>query len=135
MHTGYWLVSGWGSLVATSHLSQGFGMICQGLRPRHPLRANYHDLGEITGFIAILGRSTVQKSVIRNGKTQEILQLSELGRILFNLLRVSDAKGSSLHRNKQVLGLNFWLGYQKTVGADLGARRWYYVGGEVPLGC
>lgn len=75
-------------------------MICQGLRPRHPLRANYHDLGEIAGFIAILGRSTVQKSVIRNGKTQEILQLSELGRILFNLLRVSDAKGSSLHRNK-----------------------------------
>lgn len=100
-------------MVATSHLSQGLGMMCQGLRPRYPLRANHHDLGEIAVFIAILGRSTVQKkkkSVIRNGKTQEILQLSELGRILFNLLRVSDAKGSSLHRNKQVLGLISWLG-------------------------
>lgn len=87
-------------------------MMCQGLRPRHPLRANHHDLGEIAGFIAILGRSTVEKkkSVIRNGKTQEILQLSELGRILFNLLRVSDAKGSGLHRNKQVLDLISWLG-------------------------
>lgn len=90
-------------------------MMCQGLRPRHSLRANHHDLGEIAGFIAILGRSTVQKTkkktcVIRNGKTQEILQLSELGRILFNLLRVSDAKGSGLHRNKQVLDLIPWLG-------------------------
>lgn len=50
---------------------------------------------------------------------QGILQLFELGRILFNPTRVLDAKGSSYHRNKQVLGLISWLGSWKMVSAGL----------------
>jgi hypothetical protein len=87
-----------------------------------------HDL-EMMGLMAILGRSSYEKGVIADGETGHILQLSELGRVLFNPARVPKCQRRQFSCESAGVGFNLLVGAVEDSKCWFGGiHRWYLLG-------